>query len=389
MKGLAYEAADALERDFRPQLMALNPRAEAPVLTDGTLTIVNSSDILRYLEERYPEPRLFPAKIEDRVVARALERLADQRLDPIVVDCSFWGWAERPDQPPPGLREAGQADLESVFETLEDTLADRPQPWPFEAPGVVECAWFPNLVAVRPMGFRLDEARFPHVAGWLAAYARHHTPSSVRAHDRQRTAAFLKALASSNHERAKLFWSGDRLEWLLSRGFHDWFLGEIAAGRASFPPYAPAVAQRCARRRAHDVTQDDGLQDFEHRQITLDGVTKLVHVAGAGPAVIVMTAMPGISPHVARFARWVRDAGFTVYMPSLFGRDGAVPGRRRARRSSSARPVSAPNSAPSAPTPPARSRPGCARWRSRPTKPAADRASAPSACASPAISPSA
>ncbi|MDN7676773.1 hypothetical protein QZM22_30985 [Burkholderia oklahomensis] len=34
--------------------------------------------------------------------------------------------------------------------------------------------------------------------------------------------------------------------------------------------------------------------------------------------------MPGISPHVARFARWVRDAGLTVYMPSLFGRDGAV-----------------------------------------------------------------
>src|SRR5476651_201980 len=79
LKGLAYEAIDALERDFRPQLLALNPRAEAPVLTDGALTIVNSSDILRYLEERYPEPRLFPATIEDRVLARALERLADQR----------------------------------------------------------------------------------------------------------------------------------------------------------------------------------------------------------------------------------------------------------------------------------------------------------------------
>jgi dienelactone hydrolase len=38
-----------------------------------------------------------------------------------------------------------------------------------------------------------------------------------------------------------------------------------------------------------------------------------------------MAEMPGISPHVARFSRWVRDAGFTVYMPSLFGRDGAVP----------------------------------------------------------------
>jgi dienelactone hydrolase len=40
--------------------------------------------------------------------------------------------------------------------------------------------------------------------------------------------------------------------------------------------------------------------------------------------VIVMAEMPGISPHVARFSRWVRDAGFTVYMPSLFGRDGVV-----------------------------------------------------------------
>jgi dienelactone hydrolase len=71
--------------------------------------------------------------------------------------------------------------------------------------------------------------------------------------------------------------------------------------------------------------EDDPLEDFDPRRITLDGVTKVVHVAGTGPAIIVMAEMPGISPHVARFSRWVRDAGFTVYLPSLFGRDGAVP----------------------------------------------------------------
>jgi dienelactone hydrolase len=73
------------------------------------------------------------------------------------------------------------------------------------------------------------------------------------------------------------------------------------------------------------VYEDDPLEDFDPREVTLDGITKVVHVAGTGPAVIVMTEMPGISPDVARFSRWVRDAGFTVYMPSLFGRDGAVP----------------------------------------------------------------
>lgn len=74
------------------------------------------------------------------------------------------------------------------------------------------------------------------------------------------------------------------------------------------------------------VNEDDPLEDFTRREITLQGAAKTVYVAGTGPAVIVMTEMPGISPYVARFARWVRDAGFTVYMPSLFGRDGAVPG---------------------------------------------------------------
>lgn len=70
---------------------------------------------------------------------------------------------------------------------------------------------------------------------------------------------------------------------------------------------------------------DDALADFTRRTITLDDDGKTVWVAGTGPAVIVMAEMPGISPHVARFARWVRDAGFTVYLPSLFGRDGAFP----------------------------------------------------------------
>ncbi|MFL6061153.1 MAG: dienelactone hydrolase family protein [Marmoricola sp.] len=73
------------------------------------------------------------------------------------------------------------------------------------------------------------------------------------------------------------------------------------------------------------TNRDDDLADFERRELTLLGVTRAVHVAGTGPAVVVLAEMPGISPHVARFARWVREAGFTVWMPSLFGRDGAYP----------------------------------------------------------------
>ncbi|WDV53395.1 dienelactone hydrolase family protein [Streptomyces coeruleorubidus] len=69
----------------------------------------------------------------------------------------------------------------------------------------------------------------------------------------------------------------------------------------------------------------DAITDFSHRLVDVAGVVKTVHVAGSGPAVVLMPEMPGISPDVLRLARWVRDAGFTVYLPSLFGTDGAHP----------------------------------------------------------------
>lgn len=72
-----------------------------------------------------------------------------------------------------------------------------------------------------------------------------------------------------------------------------------------------------------DLSRRDALEDFEARDLRLLERTRRVFVAGEGPAVIVMAEMPGISPYVARFARWVRDAGFTVWMPNLFGDPGA------------------------------------------------------------------
>src|SRR5262245_64039781 len=129
--------------------------------------------------------------MRERVVARALERLHDQRFDPIVVDCTLWQWAHRLDTPPAGMLEAGQADFEMTLARLEAELSARPKPWPFDAPGVVECAWFPNLIAAQPLGFKIDATRFTAVLYWLAAMRSH----PVFTRDRRRTAVFIKELA--------------------------------------------------------------------------------------------------------------------------------------------------------------------------------------------------
>ena len=73
------------------------------------------------------------------------------------------------------------------------------------------------------------------------------------------------------------------------------------------------------------LPETDALADFMPRPFEAGGLVHTVHVAGSGPAVLVLPEMPGIGPALVRFARWVRDAGFRVHLPSLFGRDGVDP----------------------------------------------------------------
>lgn len=70
----------------------------------------------------------------------------------------------------------------------------------------------------------------------------------------------------------------------------------------------------------------DALDDFEPAPFTADGETRTVYRKGSGPAVIVISEIPGITPKVADFARRVADIGCTAVVPHLFGTPGKEPG---------------------------------------------------------------
>jgi dienelactone hydrolase len=62
------------------------------------------------------------------------------------------------------------------------------------------------------------------------------------------------------------------------------------------------------------------------------GAARCVYRAGAGPAVIVMSEIPGITPQVFSFAHKLVEAGHTVFMPLLFGEPMRPPERGHALR---------------------------------------------------------
>jgi dienelactone hydrolase len=70
---------------------------------------------------------------------------------------------------------------------------------------------------------------------------------------------------------------------------------------------------------------DAAIDDFKRRDLVFSGKAKPVLVTGTtGLAVIVLHEIFGFTPPLARFCRWIRDAGFRVYAPILLGTPDAT-----------------------------------------------------------------
>ena len=69
-KGITTDIQNVDGKKVPEDLIALNPYASIPTLTDRELVIYDSSVIIEYLDERYPHPPLMPVSPVDRAKIR-------------------------------------------------------------------------------------------------------------------------------------------------------------------------------------------------------------------------------------------------------------------------------------------------------------------------------
>lgn len=58
--------------DTTANIKKYSPTGKVPALVDGPFVIWESAAIMEYLNEKYPEKKMYPSNIQDRAVARAL-----------------------------------------------------------------------------------------------------------------------------------------------------------------------------------------------------------------------------------------------------------------------------------------------------------------------------
>jgi glutathione S-transferase len=228
-KDLNYEAVDGLLKSNHQVLKAVNGRVEVPVLTDGDVVVVNSPDIVAYLDHAYPTKSVYPDGPAARVHARTWERAADTFVDPILVNISYWKWAERPDKMSEGLLEAARSDLQLVYDALDKELASRQF---VSGPlSIADIALFPHLASVKALEVEFSAQQHPNLGRWFKEMR----ALPICAADLKRARDYVVNIKERDIERHRIFWRGDRIEWVLARGFHAWFFNEINEDRVAWP----------------------------------------------------------------------------------------------------------------------------------------------------------
>ncbi len=228
-KELTFRSVDGLLKSNHDLLKTINGRTEVPVLIDDDVVVVNSSDIVAYLDDRYPQRSIYPADPAIRVRARAWERAADTFLDAILINVSYWKWATRKDAMPRGLLEAALADIELTYERLDHDLAR--SEFVCGAFSIGDIALFPHLSGVTTLGLPYSSTKHANILRW---HDQMRSLPVCRA-DIQRARDYFGCLREMDIETERIFWRGDRIEWMLAHGFGDWFFGEVAAGRVLWP----------------------------------------------------------------------------------------------------------------------------------------------------------
>lgn len=154
-------------RPKHPDVSAINPKGQVPVLVDGDLTIFDSTVILEYLEDAYPNPALYPADPREKARCRLVELDADEilfadvrrllyRTEPPLADA-----VKQKARQEEGQR--GEKGIRGHYRRLEDRLGAKD--YFCGAFTAADIGMFATVhYAVRTNGPKLEE--FPNLASW-------------------------------------------------------------------------------------------------------------------------------------------------------------------------------------------------------------------------------
>jgi glutathione S-transferase len=239
-KGLAFEApmpgglgAGGAQGAF----VEASPRAEVPALVDGDVRVFDSTIILEYLDDAYPEPAMRPKTAAERARVRMLEEVMDTHFEAINWGVSEIRWFRRAEGAKADVILAtAKAQTESFFAWLEKQLGDR-EWFNGEAFGWGDLAVIPYVNGASVHGH--PPAAESRLAAWQArANARPSVAACVADIDRINAAGASLTNVAELVEKGlfKREYRDHRLEWMIKSGGLDVVVKGLERDNIRFAP---------------------------------------------------------------------------------------------------------------------------------------------------------
>ena len=218
-KGLDFDVAipDGIGLDVSAPLVRANPRSEAPALVDGEATIFDSTVILEYIEDKWPEPRLHAATPVARARARMIEDVCDTHYEAInwgLYELNFFkrgqaqGLAE-------ALLAAARRDTAIMHDWLEIQLGDAE--WFGGADfGMADIAVVPFVAGSALHGIHLDGDR--PLGRWFLRMKDRPSVGEVLAASHADLSLIESVAGVLEQGLLKRHYRDHRLEWMLRAG---------------------------------------------------------------------------------------------------------------------------------------------------------------------------
>jgi glutathione S-transferase/RNA polymerase-associated protein len=236
-KGVPFEAKPLPVSGPDRTVVRVNPRVELPALDDSGAVIFDSTIILEYLEDRFPDPPLLPSGAAERAKVRMIEEVCDTHYEAI-----NWGLGEllfferAPGALGEELRRRAKEQIRDLHRWLENLLGDAT--WLNGSQfGWGDLAAAP-YVSMSQM-FEIPPEPGTLLADWLERVMRRASVAATVDEARESLPGMAGAAQKVRDGRMKRQYRDHRLEWMIRSGGLQIVLDGIAAGNIRFTETTP------------------------------------------------------------------------------------------------------------------------------------------------------
>ncbi|WP_338466140.1 glutathione S-transferase family protein [Novosphingobium sp. ZN18A2] len=236
-KGVPFEArlpdglgAGGAEGDFA----LTNPRREVPALVHGDVRLFDSTIILEYIEDRWPQPALLPASPADRARVRQIEDVLDTHFEAIVWGLGELRWFKRAEGELATSLESRAADQIRGFHNWLERQLGTAEWFNGKDFGWGDIAAAPYLNGAAAQGFA--PKGHPALQDWLSRVNRR--PSVARANREAKDVlgAMEQVAGAVRSGTFRREYRDHRLEWMVKSGGIDVVLSGLAEDNIRFSP---------------------------------------------------------------------------------------------------------------------------------------------------------